>query len=86
MKYAPFLALALSLAPLAAAAMPAVGDHVGTNPADATAALQKAGCMVSEFEAEDGKIEAKCADASGARWEIYIDPKSGNVTKASAED
>lgn len=86
MKYIPLLALALGLAPLAAGAMPVVGDHVGTNPTDATAALEKAGCMVSEFEAEGGKIEAKCADSAGTRWEVYIDPKSGDVTKVSADD
>ena len=80
------LALALAAAPLAALAMPVVGDHVGTNPTDATAALEKAGCMVQEFEAEGGQIEAKCHDEAKVLWEVYIDPASGNVTKVSEGD
>ena len=79
-------ALAATAAPLAALAMPAVGDIVGTNPTDATAALDKAGCKVAKFEAEDGKIEAKCTDAAGKRWEVYIDPKTGAVTRIKADD
>lgn len=80
------LALALSVLPLSAVAMPAVGDILGTNPADATAALEKAGCKVVEFEAEDGKIEAKCTDETGKMHEVYIDPKTGAVTKISDEE
>lgn len=79
------LALALAAMPLSAFAMPAVGDMVGTNPADATAALEKAGCKVKEFEPEGGKIEAKCTDADGKRWEVYIDPKSGAVTEIKVD-
>jgi len=78
--------LCLSLVPVAAHAMPVVGDTVGTNPAEATAALAKAGCTVKEFEAEDGQIEAKCTDASNKLWEVYIDPKSGKVTNIKADD
>lgn len=76
-----------AFAPMAALAMPAVGDLIGTNPATATAALEKAGCVLSEFEAEDGKIEAKCKDtATGKRMEVYLDPASGKVVKISGED
>lgn len=79
-------ALPLS-APLAALAMPAVGDMIGTDPVTARAALDKAGCTVKEFEAEDGKIEAKCTDlASGKLMEVYIDPASGKVAEIKAED
>lgn len=82
--------LSLTLAaftPLAALAMPAVGDMVGTDPETAKAALEKAGCVVDEFEAEDGKIEAKCKDsATGADMEVYIDPATGAVTEIKAED
>ena len=77
---------ALVLLPLTAHAMPAVGDIVGTNPADATAALAKAGCTIAEFEAEGGQIEAKCHDANGKKWEVYIDPKTGAVTQIKDED
>lgn len=79
------LAAALTLSPLAALAMPVVGDVVGTNPADATAALAAKGCAVMGFEAEGGKIEAKCTDAEKKMWEIYIDPKSGAVTQVKSE-
>jgi Peptidase propeptide and YPEB domain len=86
----PTLILALSLAILSAPmafAMPAIGDIVGTNPDEAKVALEKAGCPVDEFEAEDGKIEAKCKDAAtGAAMEVYIDPKTGAVTEIKSED
>ncbi len=80
------IAAALILLPFAAAALPAVGDVVGTNPTDATAALAKAGCNVIEYEAENRKIEAKCTDANKVRWEIYIDPQTGVVTQVKADD
>lgn len=81
------LAVGLAALPLSALAMPAVGDVVGTNPTDATAALAKAGCSVTAFEAEMGKIEAKCTDAAtGTLVEVYIDPKSGAVTEVKAGD
>jgi hypothetical protein len=76
-----------AVTPMAALAMPAIGDMVGTDPATAKAALETAGCMVDEFEAEDGKIEAKCKDAAtGADMEVYIDPASGKVVEIKAED
>ena len=76
----------VALTPMAALAMPAIGDVVGTDPDAAKAALETAGCMVDEFEAEDGKIEAKCKDAAtGSNMEVYIDPASGKVTDIKAE-
>ncbi len=87
MEIAPLgLTLGLILSPLAALAFPTVGDVVGTNPTDATAALRTLGCDVTEFEAEDGKIEAKCKNETGAMMEVYIDPASGAVTEIKAED
>ena len=81
------LTLALAASPMAALAMPAVGDIVGTNPEDATAALKAAGCEVTQFEAEGGKIEAKCTDtATSKMMEVYIDPKTGAVAEIKAED
>ena len=75
------------IAPLAAFAMPVVGDIVGTDPVAAKAALETAGCLVDKFEAEDGKIEAKCKDSvTGAMMEVYIDPASGAVVEIKAED
>lgn len=82
------LSLALAtLTPMAALAMPAVGDMIGTDPETAKAALEAAGCPVDEFEAEDGKIEAKCTDAAtGKAMEVYIDPASGAVVDIKDED
>lgn len=74
-------------APLSALAMPAVGDMIGTDAETAKVALEKAGCPVKSFEAEDGKVEAKCTDAAtGKLMEVYIDPASGKVTKIKEED
>ncbi|WP_374428207.1 PepSY domain-containing protein [Tabrizicola sp.] len=79
--------LAMSSMPMAAAAMPAVGDMIGTDPTTATAALEAAGCKVAEFEAEDGKIEAKCTDtATNKLMEVYLDPATGKVVEIKAED
>ncbi len=89
MKRSLMLALTLAAlsAPLAAYALPVVGDIVGTNPKDATAALETAGCKVSSFEAEDGKIEAKCTDAATNKMmEIYIDPKTGAIVDMKTDD
>lgn len=75
------------VAPLAALAMPAVGDLVGTDAETAKAALEKAGCPVEAFEAEDGKVEAKCKDAAtGKLMEIYIDPASGKISDIKEKD
>ena len=79
--------LAVLGTPMAALAMPAVGDMIGTDPETAKAALEKAGCTVNEFEAEDGKIEAKCTDtATGKDMEVYIDPATGAVADIKSED
>ncbi len=80
------LAFAAFLLPAAAMAMPAVGLAVGTNPDEAKAALEAAGCPVSEFEAEDGKIEAKCTDKETSKeFEVYIDPANGTVVEIKEE-
>ena len=85
-KLLPALALVL-ISPVAALAMPAIGDMIGTEPEAAKAALEAAGCTVDEFEAEDGKIEAKCKDtATGQDMEVYLDPASGKVVDIKAED
>ncbi|PRX10700.1 UNVERIFIED_ORG: YpeB-like protein with putative protease inhibitory function [Martelella mediterranea] len=86
MKRIAILTTLVLVAPLSAFAMPAVGDVVGTNPRYATAALEKAGCSVKDFEAEGGMIEAKCTDEANRLWEVYIDPASGTVKKISGKD
>jgi hypothetical protein len=84
------LLLAMTLATLSAPmafAMPAIGDIVGTTPDTAKVALETAGCPVDEFEAEGGKIEARCTDtATKTAMEVYIDPKSGAVTDIKSAD
>lgn len=81
------LALGLTLAPFGAAAMPVVGDIVGTTPETATAALEAVGCKVIKFEAEKRQIEAKCTDtATNTIMEVYIDPKTGAVTQVQSDD
>ncbi|MFN0114126.1 MAG: PepSY domain-containing protein [Paracoccaceae bacterium] len=81
------ISLGLALSPLAALATPAVGSLVGTNPDTATAALEKAGCKLDAFEAEDSKIEAKCTDvATNKAMEIYIDPATGKVANVKSAD
>jgi Peptidase propeptide and YPEB domain len=86
LKLLPAFALVL-VTPMTALAMPAIGDMIGTDPETAKAALEKAGCTVDEFEAEDGKIEAKCKDtATEKMMEVYIDPASGAVVEIKAED
>lgn len=79
-------ALVLTL-PAAALALPAVGDVLGTTPQAVTAALAAQGCPVEKFEAERGKIEAKCRDAAtGLKWELYLDPATGAVTRIKQDD
>ena len=68
-------------------ATPVIGDIIGTNQADATAALEKSGCTVTAFEAEDGKVEGVCTDtATGKVMEIVIDPKTGAITDLKEGD
>lgn len=74
-------------APGAVLALPAVGDVLGTTPAAVSAALEAAGCPAIKFEVERGKIEAKCAEtATGKRWELYLDPATGAVTRIKLDD
>ena len=87
MKLKLLTILALTSMPMSAMAMPVVGDMIGTDPDTAKAALEKAGCTVTAFEAEDGKIEAKCTDtATQKTMEVYIDPATGKVTDIKSED
>lgn len=82
-----FATLAALVLPGAVLALPAVGDQLGTDAETVRAALAEQGCPVSGFEAEDGKIEAECTDAATSQtWEIYIDPKTGLVTKVEQDD
>jgi len=80
MKSMIVLVLTLAAAPVGAWAMPVVGDVVGTSAEAAKAALAKAGCPATRFEAEDGTVEAICTDDSTQKaWDISIDPKTGAI-------
>jgi hypothetical protein len=81
------LVCALALLPTLASAEVKVGDMVGTDGATAKAALEKAGCPVEKFEAEDGKVEAVCKMAdSGKMLEIVIDPATGAISDIKTGD
>lgn len=81
------LALSLLAAPLAASALPLVGDVVGTNADEAKAALEKSGCTVEAFEAENGTIEAICTEAATSKkFDVSIDPATGAVAAIKASD
>lgn len=81
-----FLSLPLAVAPAVALSLPTVGDVVGPNPAEATAALAAAGCTGEQFEAENTQIEAKCHDSNARHYEVYVEPRSGAVTRIQVED
>lgn len=74
------VAFALALPTLALAAAPKAGDVLGKTPDEVKVALEKAGCTVTAFGAEDGMVEAKCTDKAGMKHEVYIDPSNGTVT------
>ena len=87
MTFKLILAAVLVAAPMSVMALPKVGDVVGTKPEDASAALEKAGCKVSAYEAEGGKVEARCSEAeTGKAWEVYINPKTGAVVEMKEGD
>lgn len=86
-RFALIVLLTATSLPFTAAAAPKVGDTVGQNAKDATAALQALGCEPHGFEAEDGQIEAKCVLAkTGQQLEVYIDPASGRISRVKADD
>lgn len=82
----PAALLALAL-PGAALALPEVGDRLGTKADEVRSALEAAGGRVADFEVENGMVEVRCTDvASGAKWEICINPKTGFVERMKQGD
>jgi hypothetical protein len=77
------LALPVSLAMAAAAAMP--GDYAGKTESEITTALEQQGYEVRKVETEDGFLEAYTL-FDGARFEIFVDPKTGTILKSEYED
>jgi hypothetical protein len=81
------LVCALALLPSLAFAEVKIGDMIGTNGDDAKAALEKAGCPVEKFEAEDGKVEAvRKMTVTGEMLEIVIDPATGAISDIKKGD
>ncbi len=75
------MALAASLA--MAAASP--GDYAGKSQAEITKSLEQQGYEVRKVETEDGYLEAY-ALLNGARFEIYVDPKTGKIVEIEEDD
>jgi hypothetical protein len=84
------LTLALAAAAGLAAAAPALaadvapGSVVGTDDAAIRAALTAEGYEVRKVESEDGRIEVY-AVKDGKRLEIYVDGRTGAVTRVKEE-
>ncbi len=80
MKFVPFaLALALVASPVIAQEV-APGDRLGTDVGAIATALSELGYEVRKTEREDGKVEVY-AVRDGRRFEIYVDPETGAVTR-----
>ncbi len=74
------LAAALALPAGAAFAAASNGDYVGKTAAEITASLEQQGYKVGEIEREGGNIEAKVV-LDGTPYEIYADPRTGQIVK-----
>jgi len=80
------LAAALALpVSFAAASSELDGATLGKSADEVKSTLTAQGYEVRKIENEDGKIEAY-ALKDGKKFEIYVDPASGNVTEVKAED
>ena len=69
-------ALAMDLTP---------GTRLGTDAPKITAAHAERGYTVREYEHDDGYIEVKVMK-DGRRWEVKVDPKTGEIIRVEAED
>jgi hypothetical protein len=63
----------------------APGDRVGTTDAEIRASLTAQGYEVRKIERDDGVMEAY-ALRDGKRYEIYVDPNSGEVLRVKEDD
>ena len=69
---------------LAASELPGLEGYIGKTTQEISAALTEKGFEVRKVEREDGYLEAY-ALKEGGRYEIYVDPKTGNFVKASRD-
>jgi uncharacterized membrane protein YkoI len=79
------IAAALGLFAGSAAAAVMSGDYVGKTKAEIAASLEQQGYDVRKVETEDGNLEAY-AVLDRQRFEIYVDPRTGNVVKIEQDD
>ncbi|WP_299371764.1 PepSY domain-containing protein [uncultured Kiloniella sp.] len=61
------------------------GTYVGKSKTEITDLLQTQGYEVREIEVEDEYLEAY-ALKDGIRYEIYVDPNTGNIVKVKEDD
>lgn len=71
--------LSLLLAGVAFAVEPMLGANLGTSIADISEALSEDGYELTSFEREGNRIEVY-AIRDNARYELYVDATSGEVT------
>lgn len=64
----------------ASAAAAEKGGYAGKTEAEITKSLQDQGYEVRKVEVEDGFLEAY-ALLNGERYEIYVNPKTGEIVK-----
>lgn len=81
----PAIVAALGLFVSAAAAAVMSGDYVGKTKAEIAESLEQQGYEVRKVEEEDGNLEAY-AVLDRQRFEIYVDPQTGNVVKIEQDD
>ena len=61
------------------------GSYAGKSEIEITALLENQGYEVRQIEVEDDYLEAY-ALKDGVRYEIYVDPKTGNILKIEEDD
>lgn len=82
----PAFAAALAIPLAFAAASPDLkGAQLGKTADEITASLKDQGYEVRKVETEDGLLEAY-ALKDGKRYEVYVDPATGMVTKVEEDD
>ncbi len=61
------------------------GSYAGKSKTEITTLLQDQGYEVRDIEVEDDLLEAY-AMKDGMRFEIYVDPNTGNIVKVEEDD
>jgi predicted fused transcriptional regulator/phosphomethylpyrimidine kinase len=64
---------------------PTVGAKLGVTAAEIVAALAAEGYEVTKYERERREIEVE-ATRDGRRWEMKIDPQSGEIVRLKQDD